>query len=504
MTEGLQRYNIFRFLLSLGILGWALGIAYAGGWEDVGVTKFFRVCAVALFALILTTLWTRRHVPTPRFVILQLALDVALASVLSALTGGRHSLFIYLYFPAIAAGAWLLRLRGALVVASISTCGFVAALAFRGDLPPEPAEALLVYSETMFRIFAFFLIAGLTGQLGESLARAGQQLEAEQFSTRVLQEEHGTVLDRVRAGVLTTDGSARVVSVNPFGRQLVGDVRGASLAEVFPARVEQGNWEESRPDGGRWICSEAALPDGGSVVVVDDVTELTRMREVAARNERLVAAGRLAAGLAHEIRNPLASLSGSLQLLREEKASRLLDLALGEADRLNRLVDDFLGVASRPSIIRQPCDPFALARDVCESFARDPRYQGKTKVLCEGHSTMVRADPDRLRQALWNLVLNGAQAMPRGGTVTVSVEESAARPDRPRAVVFRVADEGVGIPPGEHERVFDPFYTTRNGGTGLGLALVDRVVRGHGGTIAAYPRQAGGTEFVFWIPLDGA
>jgi two-component system sensor histidine kinase PilS (NtrC family) len=509
VTEQLQRYNIFRFFVSLGILGWAMGISFAGGWSDGGTTRLFRVCAVALFVLLLTTLWTRRHAPTPRFVLVQLALDVALATVLSAYTGGRHSFFIYLFFPAIAAGAWLLRMRGALIVAGLASVGFVAALAIRGEMPPaDPADALLAYSETMFRVLAFFLIAILTGQLGESLARAGQALQEERFTTLVLQTEHGTVLDRVRAGVVTTDAQLHVVSMNPFAQRLLGDVRGASLPELFPGRVAGGSWEERRGAGGHWICSEASLPDGGHVLVVDDVTELERMRSEASRNERLVSAGRLAAGLAHEIRNPLASLSGSLQLLRESGSraraeARLLDLALGEADRLNRLVDDFLGIATRPSIVRQPCDPFAIARDVCDAFARDPRYNERTRVACEGESALLRADPDRLRQALWNLLLNGAQAMPRGGTVRVSVRPAPAAGTRPAAIEFVVEDEGVGIAPDELARVFDPFWTSRTGGTGLGLALVDKVVRGHGGSIAARPRDAGGTSFVFWIPRDG-
>ena len=496
MTSGaLQRYNLVRFGITLAVLAWTLGIVIAGGWADRGQGPFFRACAVALTILVVTTAGIRRIAPSRTFILFQLGLDVVLASYLSYLTGGRYSFFIWLYGPAIAAGAYLLRMRGALLTATFATFGFLAMLWAHADfVTSSPEGGLVVFSETMFRIFAFFLIAILTGHLSELVERAGRQLSRERFTTAVLASEHGTVLDRVRAGVVTTDAKERITALNPFARKVLGDARGKGLGEVFAAR-RRDSWEEIRLGGERWICSEAALPDGGRVVVMDDVTELAHMRERAARDERLVAAGRLAASMAHEIRNPLASLSGSLQLLREDRPSRMIELALGEADRLNRLVEDFLGVASRPSMILQPLDAYAVAVEVCESFARDPRYGAKATVRCEGVPTFARADPDRLRQALWNLVLNGAQAMPRGGTVTVSVGE---REDD--TVEFRVSDEGVGIPPEERDHIFDPFYTTRSGGTGLGLALVEQVVRAHGGGIRVKAREPRGTEISFWIP----
>jgi two-component system sensor histidine kinase PilS (NtrC family) len=289
-----------------------------------------------------------------------------------------------------------------------------------------------------------------------------------------------------------------VAQANPFARALLGDVAGTTLAEVFRGRVADGAWEETGPDGQRWVCSEAPLPGGGHVVLVDDITEIQRMRERVARDERLVAAGRLAASMAHEIRNPLASLSGSLQLIRDEHPSRLADLAVSEAERLNRLVENFLGFARAPRVDPVELDVHAVATEVCDAFRRDPRFAGKVDAHCTGRAALAQVDGDRLRQTLWNLVINGAQAMPRGGVVTLDVEPA----EEPAGACVRVSDQGVGIPAADRDRVFDPFYSTRTGGTGLGLAVVDQIVRAHGGRISVQARAGGGTQFEIFLPRE--
>ncbi len=481
-------------MVGLGVLVWTTSVAAAGGWADTSLAAFFYVSAAALLVHVSAALWEqRRHVGTP-FMLTQLALDVLLVSALAWLTGGRVSYLILLYFPTIAAGAYLLGLRGAVSTATMASFGFIAAVGLHGDLSATTAEAALVlYSETMFRVFAFFLLGLLTGQLAEAAARTAGELTAERRSARVLAVEHGTVLDRVRAGVLTTDGDDRVLTVNPFARGLLGDVDGRSIIEVFPCFVATSTWEETT-GGRRWICSAAALPNGGHVVLVDDVTEIQRMRERAARDERLVAAGRLAASLAHEIRNPLASLSGALQLIAEEHGSRLAEMALHEAARLNRLVDDFLNLSRRTELRPVDVDLAAIAAEVCAAFGRDPRYAQQARVRFEGGPTRLVADPDRVRQLLWNLVINAAQSMPRGGEIVVRATTTRDGAE------LRVADEGTGIPEAERERIFDPFFTTRSGGTGLGLAVVEQVVRAHGGGVRVTGRPAGGTEFIIDLP----
>lgn len=498
MPGSFLRYNAYRLGVALAALGWGVWNALQG---ELAPLLVVRAIGLALVFLIVVVFGVRGRDVSRPFQIFQLALDVVLVSVLSAMTGGLHSLFTLLYFPTIGAGAYLLRREGAVWAATFAAVGFGFMLWIGDELQATDRERLVVvWSEAMFRVFAFYLMALLTGQLGELLARTGQALEAEQKSSALLATEHGTVLDQVHAGVLSADAAGIIVSLNPFGRALLGDVRGKVLSEVLPAANPATTWQEKRPDGQRWVCSHAGLPEGGCVIVIEDVTELETMREAVTRDERAVAVGRLAASLAHEIRNPLASLSGSLQLIREEHPSRLADLALGEAERLNRLVEDFLSAARRPAILPRPTDLLALAHEVCEAFARDPRYPN-VHAFCDGAPVEASVDPDRIRQALWNLLLNGAQAMPRGGEITVRLRAVDATAEHGSGVDLAVCDQGVGIPDAERDRVFDPFYTTRAGGTGLGLLLVEQIARGHGGHVRIEP-LAVGTAFHLWLPRE--
>jgi signal transduction histidine kinase len=299
----------------------------------------------------------------------------------------------------------------------------------------------------------------------------------------------------VRAGVLTTNAEDIITSVNPSGRMLVGDVRGQRLGHVFQGGIHHRTWEESRDDARKWVCSQAPFQDGGRVVVVEDVTELWEMRERAQRDERMVAVGKLSAGLAHEIRNPLASLSGLLQLIAEDSNSREVQLALAEAGRLNRLVEDFLQAARTPTIRRVTTRVDEVAAQTAVAFGQDQRFAGRVRVQLATEAVTANIDPDRIRQVLWNLVLNAAQAMPQGGAIDLSVA-----PANETGVCIEVADRGVGIDPLDRERIFDPFYTRKNGGTGIGLALVDQVLRGHGGSIAVSERSGGGSTFRIWLP----
>ena len=486
MQQRLQQYSVFRFVVALAILGSTIWLVAAGDWDDgPDHLHFFRLSAIQLLALVLTTLWARTRAAGERFIYLQFVLDVAGASILSAWTGGSGSLVTILYFPTIAAGAYLLGRNGALVVAMLATLGLLAA-AWYNAVSDEWGE--IVYWETGFRILSFFLVAILSGQLAESLALAGAELRAQRIASE-------TVIERVRAGVLTSDVDDLVTSVNPSGRLLVGDATGKRLADVFSGSIHHRTWEETRSDGRRWVCSQATLPDGGRVVVVEDVTELWHMRERAQRDERFVAVGKLSAGLAHEIRNPLASLSGLLQLLAEERGSREIALALGEAERLNRLVEDFLQAARAPTLRCVPTQLDELAHQTALAFGQDARFAGRVSVKVTARPVLGHVDPDRVRQVLWNLVLNAAQAMPQGGEIDVEVATG-----HEGSSSITVADRGIGVDPGERERIFDPFYTRRHGGTGLGLALVDQVVRAHGGHIDVAPRDGGGTRFHLSFP----
>jgi len=218
------------------------------------------------------------------------------------------------------------------------------------------------------------------------------------------------------------------------------------------------------------------------------------MQAESEREERLVGVGRISAAIAHEIRNPLASLSGAVQLMREETPGPLMDIVLREIHRLNDLVGDFLEVSRTPRLSFKATDVPSVVQTVMANFRHDPRYGGLVTLSATGEcGGIFMLDPDRLQQILWNLFLNAAQAMTEGGLIEVNLSRS------PAGLQVQVRDQGPGISPEERQHLFDPFHTTRRGGTGLGLVTVQRLVKAHGGTVEVQSTSTG-TVFVLFFP----
>jgi two-component system sensor histidine kinase PilS (NtrC family) len=238
---------------------------------------------------------------------------------------------------------------------------------------------------------------------------------------------------------------------------------------------------------------------GGNVVVVQDLTELRRMEEEVRRADRLAALGKMSAGLAHEIRNPLASICGSIALLGKqpglgEKERKLLTIVSREGERLEALVRDFLAFArpSQPQI--QQVEATQLVEETLDVFRHDAAAR-ELRVAAEIEpGVRVLADSGQLRQVLWNLLTNAADAAGRGGSVRARMRRAEGM------AVLEVEDSGPGIAGDDLQRIFDPFFTTKESGTGLGLAIVHRIVEAHGGQLAVQSAP-GRTLFSVAIPL---
>ncbi len=499
----LGRFAVIRFGFALTVLVGATTVALLGGSSLSNTARVLATCAASLVVVAASSWWSQRRGPLgTRFLYAQLALDSVLVSVICGVTGGAHAQLVLLYFPSIAAGAFQLRQRGAFVAATLASVGWISVVLSDPQTLPIDAASVPLFTDTVVRVFAFFLVGTLTGQLSEAAARTARALLAVERSSNMLASEHEMVLDRVRAAVVTTDLEGRIVSMNPSALRLLGDVAGVEIRKVLNGDGADGAWEESRDGGRRWLCCSDPMPLGGRVIVIEDVTELHRLREVSTRDERLVGVGKLAASMAHEIRNPLASLTGSLQLIHEDRPERLVEIALQEAQRLNRLVEDFLSISRQQRLHPRPTDLYALVSDVAAAFARDPRFSETVRIAVRGSVAVATVDPDRLRQVVWNLVLNGAQAMPRGGEITIQAGERAEYEQGPEGVEVVISDQGPGISEADRGRIFDPFFTTRSGGSGLGLATVDQIIRSHSGRITVRAPAEGGTAFVLWLPKE--
>jgi len=495
------RYIFIRLILCAGLFGLAAAVVLTQPWVMFTLKTLFHV-AIAVFSVMALSAWAiRDHGDKTWFRWSQLLFDTVLVTTLVWLSDGPKSPFFVLYFMNIVAAAWLLPRWGAVAVAGIDAVAFIVTTTagLYGFTEWEVMTGgILLYTEMTLRIFSLFLVGMLSGFLAENLQRTRTALIASEQAVEQIQADHHVVLNQLATGILVVDEGEIISAINPAGRRILGPVLSQPLAGVLEPHEDL--WEQNyvTDDAIRvLVCRRQDLERGGTVVVVEDITNWRKMEERVAREERLAAVGRLAAGLAHEIRNPLASLSGAVQMMEEESEDALHGIVLREVDNLNELVQDFLDIA-RPLQLRvAPTDIGSIVDDVGLAFEQDHRYQGKCQVvteICEVPKLAI--DGNRVRQVIWNLVLNAAQATAETGQIRIRLRPWQAGWE------MEVEDEGVGIPIEQIDRIFDPFYTTRSGGTGLGLANVERIVRAHEGDVSVRSKTGQGTCFTLRFPGD--
>jgi two-component system sensor histidine kinase PilS (NtrC family) len=501
--------------------------------EILPIAPLVRVAGLTYFlSLIWSILWLLKLQPRIHGG-LQLCGDLAIIATLVYLTGGPSSPFAFLFLIPVAIGALMFALRGALTVAGGAFVLYAAmseAIAF-GLLRPARVgilSAQLGPSALAFQIFVtgagFAVVAMLTSYLGHSLQRAEVSLQGERASSARLFAISADVLRSVDSGVLAADVDGRVVLANPAAERILaseGPLEGRNLSELVPLegvewsavlhRLSQGYSVrlDGTIGGGSILlgCTVTALTDADSTLIglVVHFRDLTEAREVAKRErvrERMEAVGEMAAGIAHEIRNPLASISGSAQVLGKvpglgAKEQRLSRIIVEESRRLSGIVDSFLGFARPPDPQRGPCDIARTLDETLTLFGNSPEVTSVHRIATEiePHTEAVIADEQQMRQAFYNLARNAIQAMPQGGTMRV-----VARPEG-SSYVIRWSDEGIGMEPQQIQEMFQPFKAFRKGGTGLGLAVVYSIVSGHRGDIKVESEVGKGTTFTLRIPL---
>ena len=233
---------------------------------------------------------------------------------------------------------------------------------------------------------------------------------------------------------------------------------------------------------------------------------ILRIEEQLRRAERMSALGELSTVLAHEIRNPLGSIKGTAEILRDDYRPgdtkyEFLEILIKEADRLNRVVEDFLGLARPLPVERELCDLNAEISEVLTLVSQDAAARGVSLSIISGSAPAVHGDRERLRQVFLNLILNAIQATDRGGSLTISTGQLPVGDPRSPGIEISFADTGRGIDPDKLPHIFEPFYTAKPGGTGLGLAIAQRIIESHGGTIDVESRPGQGTTFKVRLPV---
>lgn len=459
----------------------------------------------------------------------QLTVDLALVTGIVYVTGSLDSYLVLLYPLVVIVASILLTRKGAFLVAALSFLLFgavVNAQVFKliPDLYPENVGVWPVQVTLTIYLFGFLGTWYLSSQLAESLRRTGVALEDKASALQELQAFNEDIIQSLRGGLLTTDLAGRILVLNPAGRELLGlnqdRVRGRSLQELFPefAALMPGSEHRIGPqrqelkvraaDGKEKIMGvtvsvlrTAEGTESGYVYNFQDLTELKRLEAEVAQKERMAVLGRMAAGIAHEIRNPSAAIAGSVrQLVRYagvgEDEKKLVEIVNRESERLNRLINDILGYSKGREAHRAPTDLTRLVEETLLLLERHPQFSENIRVERQFAGGRVNAvvDSGQMQQVIWNLCDNALRAMPSGGTLQVGLEEGNGR------VRICVADTGVGLKDEDCEKIFEPFQSTFAGGTGLGLAIVYQIVQNHGGQVWARPRKPRGCEFTVDLP----
>jgi len=470
------------------------------------------------------------------FAYLQTAVDIFLVAFLVHLSGGIDSGFSLLFHLTIISASIIIYRRGGYLAASLASILYGAMLDMQyynvlGFVRSSNFTAMQVLYLLIINILSFYTVALLSGYLSNRLRKTRQELREKSIDFEDLRVLQDHILKSIGSGILTMDLQGHITSWNPAAEQITGYSYGEirdRLQEVFGDSIKGlfGHTDDlkERPfrfegkiikkDGAQALLGMVAslLKDEkgvirGIILIFQDITKMVQMEERVRRQERLATVGSLAAGIAHEIRNPLASLSGSIQVLQGElnlqgDNKQLMDIVVRETDRLNTIISEFLEYA-RPKATQSESVMLSWVLAETITLLKNSRELAEgVSIRCDVDSKLsIRGDAQRLRQVFWNLLINACQAMPGGGEIAINAFP-ASREESVSLCEIVVADTGQGIAEEHLDKIFDPFFTTKIGGTGLGLAIVYRIVEDHGGAVSVETKAGKGTKFRILLPLS--
>ncbi len=458
-----------------------------------------------------------------------LVADLALVTYLASQTGGRDSQFVLFYALVVITGGVLARVPGGLFASAGACAGFLMLpwLAGLSGVVSAPMTGSLPKPELLV---AFLTMTGvLAGVLGERVHRTRGDLERTERELNRVRVDNDVILRHLATGVFTVDPEGVVAYLNPAAESVLGvramESRGRHVSVALPERLAplrdlvletlrngkgraraelrvQGATGRQLPIG---VSTNVLMHEGGLtgvVAVFQDLTEVREMERRARRNETLAEVGALAAGIAHELRNGLKPIAGSVEYLQRElhltgENAELMDLIAKESGRLNKFVSDLLTYSRERDLALEPVDLGEHLRDVVNVLVHDPRRAEGVRVQCEpGEGTaLLNVDREQLRQVWLNLAVNAMEAMASRGSLTVRWRALAND-----QIAVEFIDDGPGIAADDLPRVGEPFFTTKRGGTGLGLAIAQRIVERHGGVLTLESEAGRGTTARVQMP----
>lgn len=506
-------------------------------FRDVSAETILLLAVAAIASVIATSLsvWythIRGVEPGMTFLYAQAVFDLALVTTVVHVTEGPASQFPALYILVIAVSAVMMPLASSLLITSLASLVYLADIVFG-----HPGQMSVVVG---LQIAVFVAVFAATGIIGSRVRVMSAERDVLQEEVRRLKLEASDILRNIRSGIVTVDSDGTVLYANPAAQELLGlfdvDIVGRRLSDLVSDRAPELLQAIETTQAGRQRTFRAegevnvggrSFPVGVTTTSIDmdstvppsvtaiftDISDQKRVEELRLRAERLEAVAELSASLAHEIKNPLASIRSSIeQLSRSARADAderfLSQLVVRESDRLSRLLTEFLDFSRVRVTNTRSLDLGGVVEAAIEVVREHPDCPEDAVIEVARRPAPIDGDEDLLHRVVVNLILNAVQAPAQSPRVRVEVREAEGR-ELPAgvtlrsAVLLRVADNGPGIPPELKERVFEPFVTGRAGGSGLGLAIVQRAVQAHRGVILVESAPGEGSVFNVLLPASG-
>jgi two-component system sensor histidine kinase PilS (NtrC family) len=551
LRKRLQKLIFLRALFASCLLGISLLIQYkvvSVSFGKIGLFHYFLIASIYL----LTIFYVFFQKFFKNIILLaysQLLIDTLIVTIIIYATGGIESPLSLLYILTIINGSIILYRKGGMIVASSSSIlyGLLLDLHFYGVIKPIDSSIQYISEHQnnyilfliVMNISAFYLVAFLSSYPSEQEKKSRVELQAKQDDIIKLEILNERIIHSITSALLTIDNLNRIILFNPAAEKIFGvkasEVIGRNALEFLPfldqylknyaGRSELKLQRSSvfidalyhdharRTLYLRFSISTLDFPEGkqrGWILVFQDMTEIRQIEEEMKKVEGLAMVGELAAGIAHEIRNPMASISGSIQMLKEglmkdDVNSRLMEIILREINRLNHLVNDFLLFARPKQIDTQEFDLHQVIAESLDLFQNSEKWSEKIKIRTQLQGPrIIKSDPEKLKQVLWNLFINAREAMPDGGSLHVSTE-IVTKQEMPgfgqKIIKITIRDTGRGFSQEALFHLFTPFYTTKEGGSGLGLAIVKRIIEGLQGKVSGQNHSEGGAEITICLDL---
>jgi two-component system, NtrC family, sensor histidine kinase PilS len=545
----LQKLMFLRLLFVSILLGASVVVQTRQTWTyfgEIQTSHYFLIATIYFLTFIYLILF-KTYKNYIRQAYLQLLTDTVFITAIIYSTGGIDSFFSFLYILTIINASIMLYRRGGMIIASSSSLLYGLLLDFHYYNIINPiGERLNYYGSsqgvnivylTIVNIGAFYLVAFLSSYPSEQARKSRVELKAKEDDISKLEELNDWIIRSIASGLISLDAHNRIILFNPAAENIFGikaeHAIGSRIDETLPfvKRHLDGIHENTGHEIAKYrvidlqypglegkklflqlSISPLKIPESaskGQILIFQDVTEMRQIEEDMKKVEGLALTGELAAGIAHEIRNPMASISGSIQLLKDELKGddvnkRLMDIILREVNRLNDLVSDFLMFARPKPVDLREFSLNQLIQESIELFKNSAKWNDKISinVEIEGAIDLV-SDPDQIKQVLWNILLNAADAVHDGGMIRIyaGIENGSSESFEPgqKLVKIIVRDTGKGFNENSLSCIFTPFFTTKEGGSGLGLAIVSRIIGGLKGRVSGRNHPDGGAEITIML-----